>query len=62
MTTTIYVDTDVERRGIGNDEVSDMHMVEASGVVVRMDLIVVEDGQATASILIPTTSLSTTKY
>ncbi|RRT61345.1 hypothetical protein B296_00038897 [Ensete ventricosum] len=52
---SINVDADVERRRAGGDKIGDALLVEASGVAVRADLIVIGGGQAIVSASMPAT-------
>lgn len=53
----VRVDTNAKRHKVGNDEVSDMLLMDVSGVTMRANLIVIKGGQATST---PTMSPSTT--
>lgn len=55
----VSINADAERREMGNDEVNDVLLVEADGVTVRADLIVVGGGQAISSTSMPAMPPST---
>ena len=45
----VRVDTNAKQHGVGDDEVSGMLLIDASGVTVRADLIIIRGGKATTS-------------
>lgn len=57
----VSVDADVEQCQAGDDEVGNVLLVEAAGIAMKADLIVVGGGHAIASALTPTTLLSIIK-
>lgn len=55
----VNVDADAKQHGVGGNEVDDALLIEASGVTMRANIIVVKSGQATAIASMPAASPST---
>lgn len=54
------INTNVEQHRTSDDKIGDTFLVEAGGIAIRVDLIVVEDDQMTTSVSTPITSSFTT--